>query len=232
MTPVPAPSPPAQAGLVLLPLARQAIARRLGVPCPAPPPAGADAAWLQEDGASFVTLTLDGALRGCIGSLRAYRPLRADVEDNAVAAATRDPRFPTLTAVELGAVCLEVSVLSAPAPLEAGSQAELLARLRPGVDGVVLSASGHHATFLPQVWSDLPDPARFLELLRRKAGLPPGYWGPDVVVETYTVTAWKEAAPGAGTPGPEGQPGPGGRPGPGGQPEPGGQSGTSVDGAP
>lgn len=134
--PVPAPSLPAQAGLVLLPLARQAIARRLGVPCPAPPPAGADAAWLQEEGASFVTLTLDGALRGCIGSLRAYRSLRADVEDNAVAAATRDPRFPTLTAVELGAVLLEVSVLSAPAPLEAGSQAELLARLRPGVDGV------------------------------------------------------------------------------------------------
>lgn len=84
---------------------------------------------------------------------------------------------------------------------------------------MVLSASGHRATFLPQVWSDLPDPARFLELLRRKAGLPPGYWGPDVVVETYTVTAWKEA-PGAGTPGPGGRPGSGG------------QSGTSADGAP
>lgn len=220
---------PADAGLLLLPLARRAIARHLdAVPLPTQENAalpgtskGAeDPSWLRAPGASFVTLTSGrapgGSLRGCIGSLEAHEPLRADVESNAVAAAVGDPRFPPLTAGELADTVIEVSVLSASVPLPAVDESDLAARLRPGVDGVILSTPRHRATFLPQVWSDLPDPARFLELLRRKAGLPPGYWGPDVVVETYTVTAWKEAAPGTSTP----------RPGPGGQP------GTSVDGAP
>ena len=223
-----APVPPADAGLVLLPLARGAIAARLGPAGPTgpaasdaarPDPAGpaarrtgpeaaahspaetaAHAAWLDAPGASFVTLTSGrapgGALRGCIGSLEARRPLRADVEANAVAAALHDPRFAPLTARELDDTVVEVSVLSAPAALPAADEAELLARLRPGVDGVVLSACGRRATFLPQVWEQLPDPADFLARLRRKAGLPADYWGRDVVVETYTVTAWQEAAPG------------------------------------
>ena len=220
-----APVPPADAGLVLLPLARGAIAARLDPAGPSAPdaarpdPAGpaarrtapgaaahspaetaAHAAWLDAPGASFVTLTSGrapgGALRGCIGSLGARRPLRADVEANAVAAALHDPRFAPLTARELDDTVVEVSVLSAPAALPAADEAELLARLRPGVDGVVLSACGRRATFLPQVWEQLPDPADFLARLRRKAGLPADYWGRDVVVETYTVTAWQEAAPG------------------------------------
>ena len=223
-----APVPPADAGLVLLPLARGAIAARLDPAGPTgpstpdaarPDPAGpaaqrtgpeaaahspaetaAHAAWLDAPGASFVTLTSGrapgGALRGCIGSLEARRPLREDVEANAVAAALHDPRFAPLTARELDDTVVEVSVLSVPAALPAADEAELLARLRPGVDGVVLSACGRRATFLPQVWEQLPDPADFLARLRRKAGLPADYWGRDVVVETYTVTAWQEAAPG------------------------------------
>ena len=232
-----APVPPADAGLVLLPLARGAIAARLDPTGPTgpstpdaarPDPAGpaarrtgpeaaahspaetaAHAAWLDAPGASFVTLTSGrapgGALRGCIGSLEARRPLRADVEANAVAAALHDPRFAPLTARELDDTVVEVSVLSAPAALPAADEAELLARLRPGVDGVVLSACGRRATFLPQVWEQLPDPADFLARLRRKAGLPADYWGRDVIVETYTVTAWQEAAPSVVPDGPRGR---------------------------
>lgn len=233
MTPVPpadaasAPVPPAGAGAILLPLARGAIAARLDPAGPAGPTgpsapdaarrtvpeaavrAAADAAWLDAPGASFVTLTSGrapgGALRGCIGSLGARRPLREDVEANAVAAALHDPRFAPLTARELDDTVVEVSVLSAPTVLPAADEAELLARLRPGVDGVVLSACGRRATFLPQVWEQLPDPADFLARLRRKAGLPADYWGRDVVVETYTVTAWQEAAPGVVPDGPRGR---------------------------
>ena len=186
-------------------------ARRTGPEAAAHSPAetAADAAWLDAPGASFVTLTSGrapgGALRGCIGSLEARRPLREDVEANAVAAALHDPRFAPLTARELDDTVVEVSVLSAPAALPAADEAELLARLRPGVDGVVLSACGRRATFLPQVWEQLPDPADFLARLRRKAGLPADYWGRDVVVETYTVTAWQEAAPGVVPDGPRGR---------------------------
>lgn len=233
MTPVPpadaasAPVPPAGAGAILLPLARGAIAARLDPAGPVGPTgpsapdaarrtvpeaavrAAADAAWLDAPGASFVTLTSGrapgGALRGCIGSLGARRPLREDVEANAVAAALHDPRFAPLTARELDDTVVEVSVLSAPTVLPAADEAELLARLRPGVDGVVLSACGRRATFLPQVWEQLPDPADFLARLRRKAGLPADYWGRDVVVETYTVTAWQEAAPGVVPDGPRGR---------------------------
>lgn len=173
------------------------------------PGAAADAAWLDAPGASFVTLTSGrapgGALRGCIGSLEARRPLREDVEANAVAAALHDPRFAPLSARELDDTVVEVSVVSAPAALPVADEAELLARLRPGVDGVVLSACGRRATFLPQVWEQLPDPADFLARLRRKAGLPADYWGRDVVVETYTVTAWQEAAPGVVPDGPRGR---------------------------
>ena len=137
-----------------------------------------------------------GPLRGCIGTLQAHRPLREDVEANAVAAATRDPRFPPLSRAELEDAIVEVSVLSAPTALPVADEAELLARLRPGVDGVILSDAGHRATFLPQVWEQLPDPADFLAHLRRKAGLPAGHWGRGLTIETYTVTAWQEAEAG------------------------------------
>ena len=224
VTPDMAPGPPADAGLVLLPLARAAIARHLGPDEPTAP----DAPWLDAPGACFVTLTSGrtpgGALRGCIGSLEARRPLREDVEANAVAAACRDPRFPPLGRAELDDVVNAVkaktdSLADADRPtvmhgdsvytttLPAVDEPELLARLRPGVDGVILSAPGHRATFLPQVWDQLPDPAEFLSHLRRKAGLPAGYRGRDVVIEIYTVTAWLE--PESGVPSGEAR---GGRP--------------------
>lgn len=183
---------PADAGLVLLPLARSAIAERIGAGGSpsglAPPPA-----WCAGPGASFVTITEHGRLRGCIGSLLAHRALARDVADNARAAATEDPRFDALSVAELPQVSLEVSVLTAPRPLPASSQAQALARLRPGIDGVILQAGYHRATFLPQVWRELPVPADFLGQLKLKAGLPRAWWGASARLSVYQVRAWSEA---------------------------------------
>lgn len=151
--------------------------------------------WAAEPGAAFVTLTVDGRLRGCIGSLEAHRPLVDDVRDNARAAAFRDPRFPPLSRDEFDKVRIEVSVLSPPAALPVADRDDARARLRPGIDGVVLRAQGRRATFLPQVWEQLPDPDMFLSHLLRKAGLSDYYWGPDVRLERYTVSAYHEPEP-------------------------------------
>lgn len=184
----------ADRGRVLCGLARAALAHHLhGGPEPA-----ADGAWLDEPGAAFVTLTQgdEHRLRGCIGTLQAYRSLRDDVTDNAVAAATRDPRFPPLDAAELDRTRIEVSVLSVPepVPLPPGPtrEADAVAALRPHVDGVILRHGHHRGTFLPQVWQQLPDPARFLTHLKRKAGLADDWWQPDVRLQRYTVTAYRE----------------------------------------
>jgi len=193
---------PDDAGDVLLPAARTAIAQALGTttsPSATAAHAGKPPAWALERGASFVTLTKNGRLRGCIGSLAAWRPLLEDVRANAVAAATRDPRFAPMMPNELAPVAIEVSVLSAPRPLRASGLREAYAALRPGVDGVILEAgAGHRATFLPQVWQDLPDPAQFLEHLWLKAGVAPGVWHEGTTLQTYTVRAWHEVP---GTPG-------------------------------
>lgn len=127
---------------------------------------------LRAPGAAFVTLHLGGALRGCVGSGEAYRPLAVDVADNATKVAYRDPRFPPLAPDELRRVQVEVSVLSSLRPLTYREPEELLAKLRPGVDGVVILHGIHRALFLPQVWDMLPDAAEFLAHLCRKAGLP------------------------------------------------------------
>jgi AmmeMemoRadiSam system protein A len=172
----------------LLAVARDAISQRLGA-------GGVDyvpPAWLQEPGASFVTLTQAGALRGCIGSLEAHRSLLADVRANAVAAALRDPRFPPLRAEELPQTRIEVSLLSAAEDMEITSEADAVARLRPGVDGVVLQYGRARGTFLPQVWESLPRPEDFLAQLKRKAGLPPDFWHDDLRLERYTVRKWRE----------------------------------------
>jgi hypothetical protein len=132
------------------------------------------AGWLQLRGASFVTLTSGGALRGCIGSLEIARSLGEDVAANALAAAFEDPRFPKLTRDEWPGSRVEVSVLSAPKPVRFADEADLLAQLRPGEDGVILEHEGRRATYLPQVWEGLPDKRRFLEELAKKAGLPEG----------------------------------------------------------
>lgn len=136
---------------------------------------------------SFVTLRLDGELRGCIGSLQADRPLVADVASSAFKAAYEDPRFSPVTPEERGRLELHVSVLSPAEPISFTSEEDLLAQLRPGVDGLVLEESGLRATFLPDVWQSLPQPRDFLARLKEKAGLPATYWSPRIRVSRYTT---------------------------------------------
>ncbi|MBY0270300.1 MAG: AmmeMemoRadiSam system protein A [Burkholderiales bacterium] len=176
-------------GQILLPLARAAITRELGIAAATP---AAAAAWLQQPGSAFVTLTRDGRLRGRNGSLIPVRPLREDVAANAVAAAFRDPRFPPLTAAELETTLIEVSVLSALESLAAGSEAAVLRQLRPGVDGLVFRYGHHRSTFLPDTWSQYADPGEFLAQLKYKAGLPPDFWDTGVELRRYTVDCWRE----------------------------------------
>jgi len=183
-------------GRVLLALAREAIATALEVPVPPAPRitlAQRAAPWLRAPGACFVTLTQAGRLRGCIGSVRARRPLADDLRANACAAALADPRFPPLTATELAVTRVEVSLLTAALPLPATTEEEALAALRPGIDGIILELGGDaHATFLPQVWESLPAPRDFLAHLKHKAGLPPDFWSPDLRLQRYTVVKWTE----------------------------------------
>ena len=148
---------------------------------------------LQQVGASFVTLTKRGELRGCIGSLEGRRPLAEDVRDNAISAAFHDPRFPPVTPDELQDLRVEVSVLSTPQPLAYDGADDLMSKLRPGVDGVVIESGWKRATFLPQVWEKIPDPKQFLEFLCRKAHLPAdAYRQPGLKVYTYQVEKFKE----------------------------------------
>ena len=176
-------------GLVLLPLARGSIAEALGRPYPLPE---YRQPWLDAPAATFVTLTRNGELRGCIGSLQAHRPLREDVRTNALAAAFRDPRFPPLSLKEWHDVRVEVSLLSPPELLPVTSEEEAWQKLRPQVDGVILEYGPYRSTFLPQVWAQLPEPDRFLAHLKRKAGLPWHFWAPEVRLFRYTVDKWKE----------------------------------------
>ncbi|GMR00395.1 MAG: hypothetical protein BMS9Abin18_1241 [Zetaproteobacteria bacterium] len=177
-------------GRILLSLARSAISDALGQSLDGFVPHQED--WLQEKGACFVTLKMNGKLRGCIGSLEASRPLFEDVHANAVAAALHDPRFPPLTIDELAKVNIEISLLSPMQKLDVQSEEETIARLRPGEDGVVFQYGNRKATFLPQVWEQLPDAHHFLAQLRIKAGLSPDFWHPDVLIYTYTVEKFSE----------------------------------------
>ena len=132
---------------------------------------------LHEQGSSFVTLTIDGQLRGCIGGLEARQSLAEDVRQHAVAAALEDPRFPPVTQDELNGIQIEVSRLTRPHPLEYKDAEDLLSKLRPHVDGVILRDGMYHrGTFLPQVWEEIPDPAEFLNNLCYKMGLSKNLW--------------------------------------------------------
>jgi len=143
--------------------------------------------------ACFVTLTEKGHLRGCIGSIFPEEPLYQAVIRRARLAATEDPRFPAVRADELKVIEVEVSVLTMPKRLAFTSPQDLLAKLRPGIDGVVLSVENHQATYLPQVWEQLPDKRLFMNELAQKAGLSAGAWErPDAAVMTYQVEAFKE----------------------------------------
>ena len=179
-------------GNALLTLARNAIAAHFGLP---PAPVAVDCPELAKMGATFVTLTQRGELRGCIGSLEAWRPLRQDVEENARAAAFRDPRFAPLSEDELPITRVEVSLLTTPEPMSFRDEADALAQLRPNRDGIIFTAGSRRSTFLPQVWEQLPEPVEFMARLKLKAGLPGNYWGPEVRLERYAVKKWKEPLP-------------------------------------
>ncbi|HWA38455.1 MAG TPA: AmmeMemoRadiSam system protein B [Burkholderiales bacterium] len=132
----------------------------------------ADSPFLFQAGATFVTITKERKLRGCIGSLEAVRPVGEDVAHNARGAAFRDPRFPPMAAPEWPQCRLEVSLLSAPKPMRFADEADLLGQVVPGEDGIILQCDGRRATFLPQVWESLPAKKAFFAELLRKAGLP------------------------------------------------------------
>jgi AmmeMemoRadiSam system protein B/AmmeMemoRadiSam system protein A len=176
-----------EAGKVLLRNARAAIEAKLHGSA-----AALEAPWLAQAGATFVTLTRDGELRGCIGSLQAARPLGTDIAENALGAAFRDPRFAPMSAAEWPQVKVEVSLLSTPKPLGFADEADLLAQIEPGVDGLILECDGKRGTFLPQVWEDVPEPRRFLLHLMKKAGIPEGTRLGRCRVWRYRVTKWKE----------------------------------------
>jgi AmmeMemoRadiSam system protein B/AmmeMemoRadiSam system protein A len=176
-----------EAGRTLLGIARASIEARLFGSARA-----IEADWLRQAGATFVTLTREGELRGCIGTLQAARPLGVDVAENAVAAAFRDPRFAPVTRDEWPLIRTEVSLLSAPKPIRFGDEGDLLAQIRAGEDGLILECDGRRATFLPQVWESLPEKVMFLRELVRKAGLPSDTRLGRCTVSRYKVTKWKE----------------------------------------
>jgi AmmeMemoRadiSam system protein A len=176
-------------GRALLGTARHAIGAKLGRARGCSP----DHAALATPGATFVTLFCRSELRGCIGTLKAHRPLGIDVRVNALAAAFHDPRFPALKDREFEELSVEVSLLSPAEKLYVADEAELLARLQPGIDGVILDYAGRRATFLPQVWASLPEPRAFIVELKRKAGLREEFWSAAMNVFRYDVTKWKES---------------------------------------
>ncbi|MDO8441332.1 MAG: AmmeMemoRadiSam system protein A [Polaromonas sp.] len=175
-------------GQTLLPIARASISVALGRTIEVTE----DAVWLQELGACFVTLTQQGQLRGCIGTLEARRSLLTDVKANALAAAFRDPRFSPLTLKELDVTEIEVSLLSPMQAMSFDSETHALAQLRPGIDGVVLEFERYRSTFLPQVWEQLPTAPEFIAHLKHKAGLPPDFWAEKLRLHRYTVSKWTE----------------------------------------
>jgi AmmeMemoRadiSam system protein A len=176
-------------GHTLLTIARNAIKKEFGIEALVVTPHPD----LAKPAATFVTLTQQGHLRGCIGSLEARRPLATDIAENALAAAFHDPRFPPLRQGELDKTRIEVSLLDTPESLKFGDEIDALGQLRPGIDGLILNYRKHRATFLPQVWESLPTPRLFLQRLKLKAGLTEGFWSPHITLARYGVQKWKEA---------------------------------------
>jgi hypothetical protein len=177
-------------GETLLRLARAAIEAALGGP---PLPPATPEAWLDAPGACFVTLKQRGQLRGCIGNIVPQGSLRDAVIRNAQSSALRDPRFRPLTRAELDHTRIEISLLSAMESIPADSEAALLAALRPGIDGLLLTARGHSAVFIPSVWDQLPDKREFLDHLRAKGHFPRDRWLPDTRAERFTAQHWEES---------------------------------------
>jgi uncharacterized protein len=177
-------------GKVLLRLARQAIGEQLGIEggeAPLPDPG------LAVEGGTFVTLKIGGALRGCIGNLKADGSVGEGIKRNARNAAFNDSRFAPLTVEELAQVHIDISILSPPQPLDYSDGEDLVAKLQPGKDGVILRLGMNGATFLPQVWEQLPDPQLFLGHLCQKAGLSGTAWRDShPEIEIYEVQCFEE----------------------------------------
>jgi AmmeMemoRadiSam system protein A len=172
-------------------IAHNAIARALDEPLIAE----SDHPLLDEPSACFVSLhDREGELRGCIGRLEPEGPLRDELRSNARSAAFRDSRFAPLTVHEWPGLRIEVSLLGPMRPVPAGNEAEALAAVRPGVDGLVISWRGQRATLLPQVWQQLPAPSAFLAALKHKAGLRTDFWAPDVELLRFEVRHYEGTA--------------------------------------
>jgi AmmeMemoRadiSam system protein A len=182
---------PTELGRALLATSRRTLEQAFGATRAAP----LDHAALDRPGATFVTLTQHGGLRGCIGTLEAHRSLREDVAENTLNAALRDPRFAPLAAAEVELTRIEVSLLQPAVPLPVADEDDLLRRLRPGTDGVVLAFRGRRATFLPQVWDGLREPREFVRALKRKAGLAADFWHEEIRVSRYAVSKFREHDP-------------------------------------
>lgn len=181
-------------GRRLLQLARQAVehaARREALP---PLVVDGEPDNLRRTGCAFVTLTKSGWLRGCIGGLEPRLPLAIDVWEHAYMAASEDFRFLPVQPDELASIDLEVSVLTDACPLDYTQAEDLLAKIRPHVDGVILTDGLNRATFLPQVWEKVSGPAEFFDRLAEKAGLPPDAWRRRrVQIQTYQVISFHES---------------------------------------
>ncbi|MET0049326.1 MAG: AmmeMemoRadiSam system protein A [Sedimenticola sp.] len=150
---------------------------------------------LQAERACFVTLNRQGNLRGCIGHLEAIQQLVKDVADNAFAAAFMDPRFPRLDPREMEGLEIHISVLTPAVPLEFNSEQELLSKMRPGVDGLILTEGMRRGTFLPSVWDQLPQPEQFLSHLKLKAGLPANHWSDEIKIYRYETESFAAERP-------------------------------------
>lgn len=184
-------------GQLLVRLARQTLAKEFAKKIPQKDIEDLEAdlkdSRFQATSGTFVTLTIDRQLRGCIGSLSSDEPIRTGVRRNTINAAFHDPRFSPLTAADFEKVKIEVSILSEPRPLDYSDSADLLKKLRPGVDGVILRKNHASATFLPQVWEQLPLAEDFLTHLCIKAGLGADAWKHSrLEISTYQVQHFKE----------------------------------------
>jgi hypothetical protein len=179
-------------GRLLLELARAAIQEAFGGPPVVCPP---QEAWLTEPTAVFVSLHRDGALRGCVGSLEARRPLFEEVTEKAQAAAFRDGRMEPVQASEVADLEIHLTLLHPLEPLQAATEAELVSQLQPGIDGLVLRSCEGGAVFIPAVWKELPDPQAFVAHLMRKARL--RRWPEDLQAFRFTAEEVSADAPGA-----------------------------------
>ena len=180
-------------GKHLVETARKTIQKALFNPKDKSEPDPPSSPKFQERRGTFVTLTLNGALRGCIGHIIPQESLIEGVRVNAMNAAFRDPRFRPLSQSEFEKIRVEVSILTAPKPLAYTDANDLLAKLKPGTDGLIIRKGYHQATFLPQVWEQLPNKKDFLTHLCLKAGLAGDAWAYDQLeVHTYQVQAFEE----------------------------------------